>query len=415
MEPVSALIIALVSAWYMSRGAAEAAVDQARAEARTASAAIRDDLRQRGQSWADDLGQRLAAGRSGGPFTGLWWGWAGLRAFQALRNGLRSDQDHAGPRSIRGPRGPFGRIWDAGTRGARFARDEHRRQRADQEKPRRVPVGVCGRCRAVVARAALAAASPGGALMCATCRAATQADKDTTAEKQSPRPKPGPADDIVDADVVVKEPRPIAAPRPELVGPVPERSVPEPSAPELGSGAAQPPAAPKPVGPPTPPAPPPAPSTAPQPAAAAPAAAPPEVSPPNVPELEGEPMAPRSPGQLAPTRRSALPAAAQAAARGTGGESYTHGQWQRAVASIEARLDELPLYLELMLRRLTTADAGRSQVEGVVKLHGEIGQYVGQVRDMLARVNRKEQPVLNAVDAAGGPEEIAGIPYLSEV
>lgn len=123
-------------------------------------------------------------------------------------------------------------------------------------------------------------------------------------------------------------------------------------------------------------------------------------------------MAPRQPGQIV-LRKPHLPASA--AARGNGGESYTHGQWTRSVADIHKRLAELPTALEMMLRLLTAADAGRSQVQGVLGLHADIILFMEQVNDMLREVNKREQPVLNAVEAAGGPDEIAGIPYLSDV
>lgn len=123
-------------------------------------------------------------------------------------------------------------------------------------------------------------------------------------------------------------------------------------------------------------------------------------------------MAPRSPGQLVPRHGNRV---ATHAARGNGGESYTHGQWNRVVVDMEKRLDALPAVLEMMLHRLHAADAGRSQVIGVVALHDEIALYVKQVREMLAIVNRMERPVLTAVEAAGGPDEIAGISYLREV
>lgn len=123
-------------------------------------------------------------------------------------------------------------------------------------------------------------------------------------------------------------------------------------------------------------------------------------------------MVARAPGQIVP-RRSGAPVYARA--RGTGGESYTHGQWNQVVIDIRQRLDQLPDALEMMLRRLTTAEAGRSQVQGVIQLHGDILAFITQVTEMLVEVNRREAPVLNAVDAAGGPDEIAGIPYLSDV
>lgn len=123
-------------------------------------------------------------------------------------------------------------------------------------------------------------------------------------------------------------------------------------------------------------------------------------------------MPPRQPGQVVPHRS---PGPAVRSARGNGGESYTHGQFNRATTDIEKRLEELPAVLEAMLQRLTTADAGRSQVQGVLATRDAIVAFMGQVRSMLNDVNRREQPVLTAVTAAGGPDEIAGIPYLRDV
>lgn len=123
-------------------------------------------------------------------------------------------------------------------------------------------------------------------------------------------------------------------------------------------------------------------------------------------------MAPRAPGQLVPRHGNRV---ATRTARGNGGESYTHGQWNRAVTDIEKRAAARPVGLEMMLHRLHAADAGRSQVIGVVALHDQIALYAKQVREMLAIVNRMERPVLTAVEAAGGPDEIASISYLREV
>ncbi|MFG2001648.1 hypothetical protein ACGFNU_21100 [Spirillospora sp. NPDC048911] len=122
-------------------------------------------------------------------------------------------------------------------------------------------------------------------------------------------------------------------------------------------------------------------------------------------------MAPRHPGQIVPTRPHTL----ATAARGNGGESYTHGAWNRVVADIYQRLDMMPAVLEMMLRRLTTADAGRSQVRDVIKFRDDVDQYMQLILEMLRDVNQREAPVLAAVEDAGGPDEIAGIRYLSDV
>lgn len=116
-----------------------------------------------------------------------------------------------------------------------------------------------------------------------------------------------------------------------------------------------------------------------------------------------------------PTGTSPVVRQAATATRNGAGESYTHGQWNEAVADIAHRLATLPQALDTMLGSLHAADAGRSQVAGVVALAEQTHGWAQQVKAMLAEVNRRELPVVEAVDAAGGPPEIASIPYLSEV
>ena len=98
-----------------------------------------------------------------------------------------------------------------------------------------------------------------------------------------------------------------------------------------------------------------------------------------------------------------------------GGESYTHGQWADVTARIAQALDELGPALENMLGSLRAADAGRSQVTGVITLYDRTAAWAEQVRAMLADGTAREAPVVEAVTAARGPEEIAGIAYYEEV
>lgn len=402
MDPGSAMLFALIAAWRIVYGGAEAAGAQAAQEARAAADAIRTDLNGRRSAWARRLSDRIADGRAGGPATGMWWAWAAARTARAVRNGWRraprsAERAHA----IRGTTGPWRRIFDAGVAGARFAREQARQQRdAQQQRPARVPLGVCEQCGAVVAQASLQEATVGPAQrrmrVCAACRAKEAGRDHQPAPEPATAPEP---EDLVDADVVHDPERPeLDAPNPgATTDPAPG---PAPAPPEPPSSFPPPP--------PAPPLPPhwiddvtdvPAPASPPVPAA-------------RIEEGE-DAMAPRAPGQIVP-RHSSAPAV-QAAARGNGGESYTHGQWNRAVTDIEKRLGELPAALEMMLHRLNTADAGRSQVTGVMALSDEISQFIQQVREMLAEVNRMERPMLKAVTAAGGPDEIASIPYLREV
>src|SRR5690606_25451839 len=238
----------------------------------------------------------------------------------AVRNALRREPREAErARAIKGETGPWRRIFDAGVAGARFAREQVRQQRQANERPSRVRLGVCEQCGAVVAAASLQAAEVGPARrtlrVCVACRAAETAK----AAPEPPRTQDTREADTVDADIVPDQPE---RGRPQI-----DRARPEIEAPDGG----KPTAAPEPARPaPTPrPAVPPAPQPA------------PEVD--QTPQIEqGEPMAPRAPGHLVPRHSNRV---AARAARGRGGETYTHGQWDRAVRDIETRLDALPAVL----------------------------------------------------------------------
>lgn len=395
MEPVTAVLLSLAAAWAIVRAAWDAGVDQAKAEARHAAAAIREDLRARRAAWAKELHKRLDEGRKGGPSTALWWGWAALRTARAVRRMLRREPREAEKRSIRGTTGPFWRIWEASWRGARFAWDEARRQREAHEKRTRIPLRVCARCGVVAAKSALVfALTRFGRMerMCAKCRAAVDAERkaDKEAAKKPEQTAPEPAD----ADVIVTPPPSIERPRRRLDPPregrdgsrTPEHTPPaQPKAPEL---------------------------SAPRPHTPQPLAAPqrPAIDP---PKTEGEPM-PRS---LVPrTTASGLATTREAAmVRRGGGDSYTHGQWNRATADIHRRLAMLPALLEAMLASLNHASAGRAQVAGVMAFHEDAVNLIGEIRHMLREVNRRGIPMVEAVTAAGGPDEIPDLGYFREI
>ncbi|WP_329521108.1 hypothetical protein [Spirillospora sp. NBC_01491] len=386
MEPVSALVTALLAAWFITRGAADAAIGQARHEARAAAEAIREDLRERREAWAQRVLGRVADGRRGGPATGLWWAWAGLRVAGGVRRRMRREPRSAErARAIRDTTGPWRRVFDAAGGGARTAWNETRRQRKAQERPNRVPLGVCGRCGAVVALRSLTTVDGKQERLCVKCHGEQTAQQRHTDEPEAApdaAQEAEPESTVVDAEIVEPiELEPATADS--------SRPVEGPSTPELPPGAE---ATPEPGSRPEP-----------QPKQ--------DTLPPVTPvaAIEGEPM----PGQIVPRRN--IPIAYARPKRPMSGESYTHGEWQRAVVAIGQCLEALPLELEAMLRQLTTADAGRSQIAGVLKLHQDTEMFLGQVADMLRRVELIERPVLNAVEAAGGPEEIAGIRYLSDV
>jgi hypothetical protein len=232
------IICILIITHLIMRAAAQAGADQARTEVRRAGDAIRRDLGARRSAAAGRLRSRLDAGRDAGPVYPLWWAWAALRGGSAVRRAWRQNRRPAEtqggrPGTNRSTTGPFSRIFGAAWRGGAYAWADARRQRAASTgqgqpqgtgsrarpggtgRPKAVPVGVCERCGAVVALAALADATTRHgrtAKMCAACRAAVAGERQGDADDA--RPQAGPVDDPVDAEVVDDPPG--ATPDPEL-------------------------------------------------------------------------------------------------------------------------------------------------------------------------------------------------------
>jgi hypothetical protein len=98
-----------------------------------------------------------------------------------------------------------------------------------------------------------------------------------------------------------------------------------------------------------------------------------------------------------------------------GGDSYTHGQWQQAIGSIDRALAQLPPALENMLASLSTVDAGKTQVTGVMTLYDRTAAWAEKVKNAIRDVDARAVPVVDAVSAAGGPDDINNIRYYEEV
>ena len=127
-------------------------------------------------------------------------------------------------------------------------------------------------------------------------------------------------------------------------------------------------------------------------------------------------MAPRTPGQVVPRNGGqAVNRTAAAMVNGGVGESWTHGQFEHGATTIRTHLDDLPAALEAMLRNLRSVDAGRDQVDGVMHIYNHIALLMGELEHMLAESNRRARPVVSAVAAAGGPEQIPQMPYFRQV
>jgi len=225
MDPVTALIFAVLAAHVIMKAAAQAGADQARAEARRAGQAIRQDLQGRRTAAAGRLAGRLDAGRAAGPAYPAWWAWAAVRAAGAVRRGARQRRRaaEAGRRPLSRPTGPLGRILGAAWRGGLHALADARRQRREspppyqgppapgsgpgprprRARPQPVEVGVCERCGTVVAVSVLDEALTRhgrSARMCPYCRAEVGGQRQADAAEAAPASAE--AGDVVDAEIV---------------------------------------------------------------------------------------------------------------------------------------------------------------------------------------------------------------------
>jgi len=97
------------------------------------------------------------------------------------------------------------------------------------------------------------------------------------------------------------------------------------------------------------------------------------------------------------------------------GEVYSYGSWQRATGDDGELLDQLGLCLEHMLSDLTAVNAGRTQVRQVTNYADRVRAEAGAIRQTIAAMDSRYQPVIAAVGAAGGPDEVCDTRYYEDI
>jgi hypothetical protein len=511
VDPVSALVIAFIIGTAIMRSAGQAAADQARAEARRAADTVRADLRGRRTAAARRLNGRLDAGRAAGPAYPMWWAWAAVRGAGALRRAARQRRRPAEQR--RGPArsttGPLGRILGAALRGAAYGWGESRRQYRDyrrgpqgrpgpQGQPRPVAVGVCERCGAAVAIAALAVAPTRlgrRVRMCARCRAVVGAERQADADAaRAAEPAPEPAG-TTDAELVDGPAEVPAGEMPDAVRQIPAGGVAACTRcgePLVAFGCANPecPLCAQYRGPL-------AAEGAPDPAqfrlpvrycagcrtqlsphtwwarsadnadvclfcargsggrpgrypdGACRERGPAELAAMGTPlDARGEPaaMSPQTWAQIAaPAALAASAAASAAAAAGDSrpdspagphdqaaapaalpalpagddmscnGEMHTQADWADQSAGILGQLDGIVASSENMLKCLTAREASRSQMTAAAAWADQVAAVASRGRELVAEVNQRQDPYVDAVQGAGGSDEVAVPDYYAEL
>jgi hypothetical protein len=122
------------------------------------------------------------------------------------------------------------------------------------------------------------------------------------------------------------------------------------------------------------------------------------------------------PPQEEPTEEEPTEGEPEDMADGTsGGDVFNHGAFNAAVTDIHKRLGQLPAQTQKMLAGLSTAEAGRDQVNGVTALESACSTYQEMVMDMFKQVNEKELPVVEAYAGAGGTDNAPKPGYFAEV
>lgn len=231
MDPLSALILAMLiaTATMAAYGdvitqAAMGAWDHGRAQA---AAELRRARQHVIDSTTGKLRDKLAEGKARGPASVWWWARAAGKGTRGLYRAMRGIRPGAKPRRMPAAT-PLRRIRDAVIAGAKLRagqararrarlRDRIRRNATAWKKAHRrpegsdgeAPIGVCDRCGATCARAALEYGTmpgvPGRWLLCAHCRALPDMTPTETVPEPAARPEPA-------APAELDPPSPLPAP-----------------------------------------------------------------------------------------------------------------------------------------------------------------------------------------------------------
>lgn len=96
-------------------------------------------------------------------------------------------------------------------------------------------------------------------------------------------------------------------------------------------------------------------------------------------------------------------------------EAHSYGSWRRATASDAELAEQLGLCLDAMLGQLNAVNAGRTQVRNVTGWADRVRAEADATAATISEMDRRYLPVIAAVGAAGGPEEICDTSYYREI
>jgi hypothetical protein len=113
---------------------------------------------------------------------------------------------------------------------------------------------------------------------------------------------------------------------------------------------------------------------------------------------------------------AALPAALPAGDdMSCNGEMHTQADWADQSAGILGQLDGIVASSENMLKCLTAKEASRSQMTAASAWADQVAAVAARGRELVAEVNQRQDPYVDAVQGAGGSEEVAVPDYYAEI
>lgn len=116
--------------------------------------------------------------------------------------------------------------------------------------------------------------------------------------------------------------------------------------------------------------------------------------------------------QAAPAARPALPPGEPMSCNG---EMHTQADWDAQAAAIDTALGQITASAENMLRCLTAKEASRSQMSAAAAWADQVTAVAARGREIVAEVNARQDPYVNAVQGAGGSDEVAVPDYYAEI
>lgn len=97
------------------------------------------------------------------------------------------------------------------------------------------------------------------------------------------------------------------------------------------------------------------------------------------------------------------------------GEVHTQAAWAEQASAINGQLAGITGSTENMLASLSAVNAGREHIRAAAEWADQVRVVLGYGARLVADVNRRQDPYVGAVQAAGGSAEVASPAYYREM